>query len=121
MLICNILQVRQKLLNTRKRMEDELAGHPPSEEEWFQSTAELAKPLLACYWSRAGKLQAGHMLLFWELAWSGPILIEAAHGDRPASPVGGTPSPCRRPCRDRGLHAPAQPSAFWTLCRFGGR
>ena len=46
------MQVRQKLLNTRRRMEEELAGHPPSEEdEWFQSTAELAKPLLACYWS----------------------------------------------------------------------
>lgn len=45
-------QVRQKLLNTRRRMEDELAGHPPREDdEWYATTQELVKPLLACYWS----------------------------------------------------------------------
>ena len=33
-------------------MEDELAGAPPrSDDEWYSSTQELVKPLLACYWS----------------------------------------------------------------------
>ena len=46
------LQVRQKLLNTRKRMEDVLAGAPPNdEEEWYDSAEALAQPLLICYWS----------------------------------------------------------------------
>ena len=46
------LQVRQKLLNTRKRMEDVLAGVPPNEEEeWYDSAEALAQPLLICYWS----------------------------------------------------------------------
>ncbi|KAK9799807.1 hypothetical protein WJX73_001098 [Symbiochloris irregularis] len=44
--------VRQKLLNTRKRMEDILAGLEPNEDdEWLETTESLADPLLACYWS----------------------------------------------------------------------
>ena len=44
--------VRQKLINTRKRMEDLLAGAQPNDDdEWFESTAALAAPLLSCYWS----------------------------------------------------------------------
>ena len=39
-------------MNTRKRMEDLLAGSQPNDdEEWFESTQALAAPLLACYWS----------------------------------------------------------------------
>ena len=46
------LQVRQKLLNTRKRMEDTLAGvTPDDDEEWYDTAEALAQPLLACYWS----------------------------------------------------------------------
>lgn len=47
------MQVRQKLLNTRKRMEDTLAGvaHDDDDEEWYDSAEALAQPLLACYWS----------------------------------------------------------------------
>ena len=46
------VQVRQRLINTRRRMEDLLAGNQPSSsDECFQSTDELAAPLLACYWS----------------------------------------------------------------------
>ena len=46
------MQVRQKLLNTRKRMEDILAGvTPDDDEEWYDSAEALAQPLLACYWS----------------------------------------------------------------------
>ena len=46
------MQVRQKLLNTRKRMEDTLAGVTPDEdEEWYDTAEALAQPLLACYWS----------------------------------------------------------------------
>jgi phosphoenolpyruvate carboxylase len=45
-------QVRQKLLNTRKRMEDTLAGvTPDDDEEWYDTAEALAQPLLACYWS----------------------------------------------------------------------
>ena len=48
----SLLQVRQKLLNTRKRMEDTLAGVAvDDDEEWFALAAALAQPLLACYWS----------------------------------------------------------------------
>ena len=47
-----LLQVRQKLLNTRKRMEDILAGvTPDDDEEWYDTAEALAQPLLACYWS----------------------------------------------------------------------
>lgn len=46
------LQVRHKLLNTRKRMEDILAGNKPNEnEEWFETLEQLAEPLMLCYWS----------------------------------------------------------------------
>ena len=46
------MQVRQKLLNTRKRMEDTLAGVAhDDDEEWYDSAEALAQPLLACYWS----------------------------------------------------------------------
>ncbi|KAK9823233.1 hypothetical protein WJX72_001252 [[Myrmecia] bisecta] len=44
--------VRQKLVNTRKRMEDILAGAKPNDdEEWYDTVEGLAEPLLACYWS----------------------------------------------------------------------
>lgn len=44
--------VRQKLLNTRKRMEDTLAGVTPDDDEaWYDTAEALAQPLLACYWS----------------------------------------------------------------------
>lgn len=50
--VCLCVQVRQKLLNTRKRMEDILAGvTPDDDEEWYDSAEALAQPLLACYWS----------------------------------------------------------------------
>ena len=49
--VCVATQVRQKLISTRKRMEDLLAGNQPNDDEWFESTANLAAPLLACYWS----------------------------------------------------------------------
>jgi phosphoenolpyruvate carboxylase len=46
------IQVRQKLVNTRKRMEDILGGVAPNEDDaWYESTEQLAAPLLACYWS----------------------------------------------------------------------
>ena len=46
------VQVRQKLLNTRKRMEDTLAGVAhDDDEEWYDTAEALAQPLLACYWS----------------------------------------------------------------------
>jgi len=45
-------EVRQKLLNTRKRMEDVIGGNKPNNEvEWFEDAEDLAAPLLACYWS----------------------------------------------------------------------
>lgn len=44
--------VRSKLVATRKRMEDLLAGHTPDEDaEWISTESELLEPLLACYWS----------------------------------------------------------------------
>ena len=46
------VQVRQRLINTRRRMEDLLAGNQPSDsDEFFESTDDLAAPLLSCYWS----------------------------------------------------------------------
>ncbi len=46
------LQVRQKLVNTRKRMEDILGGlQPNDDDEWYETTDALAQPLLSCYWS----------------------------------------------------------------------
>jgi len=45
-------EVRKKLINTRKRMEDVLAGNQPNDgEEWFETAEQLAEPLLTCYWS----------------------------------------------------------------------
>ena len=45
-------QVRQKLVNTRKRMEDILGGGAPADDDvWYETTESLAEPLLACYWS----------------------------------------------------------------------
>ena len=47
-------QVRQKLIHTRKRMEELLSGTQPSDgaaEDYYESTAALMEPLLACYWS----------------------------------------------------------------------
>eukprot|EP00958_Prasinococcus_capsulatus_P010306 scaffold1001_cov334-Prasinococcus_capsulatus_cf.AAC.19 len=59
-------EVRQKLLNTRKRMEDLLAGRTPSEDAWYEKDAELAAPLLTCYHSlhecSAGVLADGKLL-----------------------------------------------------------
>ncbi|BDA47382.1 probable phosphoenolpyruvate carboxylase [Coccomyxa sp. Obi] len=44
--------VRQKLVNTRKRMEDILGGlQPNDDDEWYETTDALAQPLLSCYWS----------------------------------------------------------------------
>ena len=45
-------EVRAKLLNTRRRMEDLLAGAVPDDEaEWYESQEDFLKPLTACYWS----------------------------------------------------------------------
>eukprot|EP00898_Chlorokybus_atmophyticus_P008881 jgi/Chlat1/8995/Chrsp94S08282 len=44
-----LTDVRQKLLNTRRRMEDLLAGNPVADEECYETTEELAQPLLMCY------------------------------------------------------------------------
>ena len=45
-------EVRQKLVNTRKRMEDILGGAAPADDDvWYETTESLAQPLLACYWS----------------------------------------------------------------------
>ena len=42
--------MRQRLINTRRRMEELLAGNQPSDAaDCFESTEELAAPLLACY------------------------------------------------------------------------
>lgn len=59
--------VRQKLINTRKRMEDLLAGtEPDPNEEWYETEEELAEPLIACYWSLyecgAGIIADGRLL-----------------------------------------------------------
>jgi len=44
-------QVRQKLMNTRKRMEDLLAHVEPSTDDaWYEDQEELLKPLRAVYW-----------------------------------------------------------------------
>ena len=44
--------MRQKLVDTRKRMEDILAGGAPADDDvWYETTEALAEPLLACYWS----------------------------------------------------------------------
>eukprot|EP00884_Botryococcus_braunii_P017055 jgi/Botrbrau1/4032/Bobra.0016s0039.1 len=44
--------VRTKLLNTRKRMEDLLTGNKPNDDlDWFEHLEEFVDPLLACYWS----------------------------------------------------------------------
>ncbi len=46
------MQVRQKLVNTRKRMEDILGClQPNDDDEWYETTDALAQPLLSCYWS----------------------------------------------------------------------
>ena len=45
-------QVRQKLINTKKRMEDILSGQRSAEDEdceWYDKPDDLARPLLACY------------------------------------------------------------------------
>lgn len=43
--------MRQKLLNTRKRMEGLLSREEPaSGEPWYEDTAELEAPLRAIYW-----------------------------------------------------------------------
>lgn len=45
-------EVRQRLVATRKRMEELLAGHvPDSDADWYESEDQLLEPLLACYWS----------------------------------------------------------------------
>ncbi|KAJ9505432.1 hypothetical protein QJQ45_009474, partial [Haematococcus lacustris] len=45
-------QVRQKLINTRKRMEELLSQVEPSDtDEYYADTEELEKPLRAIYWS----------------------------------------------------------------------
>uniref|UniRef100_A0A7S3VSI5 phosphoenolpyruvate carboxylase n=2 Tax=Dunaliella tertiolecta TaxID=3047 RepID=A0A7S3VSI5_DUNTE len=44
--------VRQKLMNTRKRMEDLLAHVEPSaDDQWYEDQEDLLKPLRAVYWS----------------------------------------------------------------------
>ncbi|EIE23489.1 putative phosphoenolpyruvate carboxylase [Coccomyxa subellipsoidea C-169] len=44
--------VRQKLVNTRKRMEDILQGGLQNDDdEGYETTDALAQPLLSCYWS----------------------------------------------------------------------
>jgi len=49
---CHVAQVRQRLIITRRRMEDLLAGNQPSDTaDCYETTEELAAPLLACYWS----------------------------------------------------------------------
>ena len=68
------MQVRQRLINTRRRMEDLLAGNQPSDTaDCYETTEELAAPLLACYWS------------LWDCgAWS--LLTFNAGAQRPSSP-----------------------------------
>lgn len=45
-------EVRAKLVNTRRRMEDLLAGIVPDEDaEWYENEEEFLVPLMACYWS----------------------------------------------------------------------
>jgi phosphoenolpyruvate carboxylase len=58
--------LRDKLMATRRRMEDLLAGVQPTEEDHFESAEELAAPLLACYRSLwhcgAGIVAEGRLL-----------------------------------------------------------
>jgi DNA-binding LacI/PurR family transcriptional regulator len=56
-LCCGVLlQVRRKLMNTRRRMEEMLQGNVDGiiasehSEDWYASEEELAQPLLAVYW-----------------------------------------------------------------------
>lgn len=50
--LARCVQVRQKLVNTRKRMEDILQGGLQNDDdEWYETTDALAQPLLSCYWS----------------------------------------------------------------------
>jgi len=44
-------EVRQRLMNTRKRMEDLLSRVEPSNDPWYEDTEDLEKPLRAIYWS----------------------------------------------------------------------
>ncbi|KAL4519094.1 hypothetical protein Ndes2526A_g00199 [Nannochloris sp. 'desiccata'] len=45
-------EVRAKLVNTRRRMEDLLAGIVPDENaEWYENEEDFLVPLMACYWS----------------------------------------------------------------------
>jgi phosphoenolpyruvate carboxylase len=45
-------EVRAKLVNTRRRMEDLLAGVVPDEDnEWYENEEDFLVPLMACYWS----------------------------------------------------------------------
>lgn len=45
-------EVRQRLLNTKHRLEDTLAGLPPRNlGPCYDREEQLAEPLLACYWS----------------------------------------------------------------------
>lgn len=45
-------EVRAKLVNTRRRMEDLLTGLVPDDDaEWYESEEEFMRPLMACYWS----------------------------------------------------------------------
>jgi phosphoenolpyruvate carboxylase len=45
-------ELRARLLATKRRMEDMLAGHLPDDEaEWCEHESSLLAPLLACYWS----------------------------------------------------------------------
>ncbi len=49
---CPHIQVRQRLLNTKHRLEDILAGVPPRNQgPCYDHEEQLAEPLLACYWS----------------------------------------------------------------------
>jgi hypothetical protein len=53
---CLRLQVRRKLMNTRRRMEEMLQGNldgiisSEGSDDWYASEEELAQPLLAVYW-----------------------------------------------------------------------
>jgi hypothetical protein len=53
------VQVRRKLMNTRRKMEEMLnggggqlatAGDAPDADEWYTTEEELAQPLLTIYW-----------------------------------------------------------------------
>jgi phosphoenolpyruvate carboxylase len=58
--------LREKLLNTRRRMEDLLAGNVPADDDYIESAEELAEPLLACYrslWDTGGGIVAEGRLL----------------------------------------------------------